>query len=139
VTVGDGVTVSVGVGLGVIVGVSVKVGLGVIVGPRNCPGPQPESKILIIKIHAKIFILFAFIISPALSRVHPMATKVFHIPIVVISQPPNGSHYRRQVGLDSFAKRKCSTPEPTCFDGVNPAVRVHALLRLFIFKVFHLT
>jgi len=41
---------------------------------------------------------------------------------------PNGLRYRRRVGLDSVAKRKNSKPEPTHFDGENPAVRVHALL-----------
>jgi len=43
----------------------------------------------------------------------------------------NGSRYRRRVGLDSFPKRKCSKPEPTDFGGVNPAVRVHAVLGIF--------
>jgi hypothetical protein len=32
------------------------------------------------------------------------------------------------VGLDSSAKRKNPKPEPTDFDGVNPAVLVHAVL-----------
>ncbi|MGQ9834188.1 MAG: hypothetical protein ACUVRJ_10405, partial [Candidatus Villigracilaceae bacterium] len=41
---------------------------------------------------------------------------------------PNGPHYRRRVGLDSFAKRKNLKPEPTDLDGMNPAVRVHALI-----------
>ena len=41
---------------------------------------------------------------------------------------PNGPHYRRRVGLDLVAKRKCSKPEPTHLDGAIPAVRVHALL-----------
>jgi hypothetical protein len=40
----------------------------------------------------------------------------------------NGPRYRRRVGLDSFAKRKNSKPEPIRFDGVNPAVLVHAVL-----------
>jgi len=40
----------------------------------------------------------------------------------------NGPHYRRRVGLDLVAKRKCSKPEPTHLDGAIPAVRVHALL-----------
>jgi hypothetical protein len=37
------------------------------------------------------------------------------------------------VGLDSFAKRKNSRPEPTCFDGENPAVLVHAVLGSFYY------
>jgi hypothetical protein len=41
--------------------------------------------------------------------------------------------YRRLERVDSLAKRKRSKPEPTLFDGVNPAVRVHALLGALYF------
>jgi hypothetical protein len=41
---------------------------------------------------------------------------------------PNGPHHRRRVGLDTSAKRKYPNPEPIDFDGVIPAVLVHAVL-----------
>jgi hypothetical protein len=44
----------------------------------------------------------------------------------------NGPHYQRRVGLDSSEKRKNQKPEPTRFGGVNPAVRVHAVLGCFL-------
>jgi hypothetical protein len=53
---------------------------------------------------------------------------MFSFTMKRICKTANGSRYRRRVGLDSFAKRKCSKPEPTDFDGVNPAVLVHAVL-----------
>ena len=61
-----GIGVGVGVDVGVDVGIGVDVGLGVTVGPRNCPGPQPESNMLITKTDVAIVMVWFFIV---LSRV----------------------------------------------------------------------